>query len=50
MQLMFEQPELPVLLNDSNAAEKTEKREVTSTKQVTYFIQQLEIVSWTVKC
>jgi hypothetical protein len=41
MQLKFEQPKLPVLFK---AAEITEKREVTSTKQVTNFIQQLDSI------
>ena len=44
MQLKFERPKLPVLFKDSNAAEITEKREVTSTKQVTNFIQQLDSI------
>jgi hypothetical protein len=35
MQLKFEQPKLPVLPRDSNAVEITEKKEVSSTNQVT---------------
>jgi len=34
MQLKLEQPKLPVRLNDSNAVEITEEKEVASTMQV----------------